>query len=356
MKALSLAVQLKVPTILWGPPGVGKTQSIYQLGKVLDLPVEVVIASIHDPTDFSGLPIPDDHHVWYAPPDWAKRLAEAGRGLLFFDELSCASPAVQAAVLRPMLEGVVGSIRLPVEVARVAAANPPEQAAGGWNLTPPLANRFCHLEWSVNAEKWVDGFLSGWPNPTIRRIPDNVGEYIDSAKALIASFIRRKPSLLFSFPKDEESQSKAWPSPRTWDFASKLLGGANSVSLDEDTTVELVAGCVGAGTAHEFWTWMKNLDLPDPEDVLKDPEGWEVPDRDDLVFTVLSSVIAYAGTKMSPKVWESAWKVVEKVVKAKRPDIAAICAKQLARHAKKGYPKPDSITSLLPILKQAGEI
>lgn len=92
MQDVALAVQLKIPMIIWGPPGTGKTSAIYQLGKALNLPTEVVIASIHDPSDFSGLPIPitgDDPHVWYAAPDWAVRLAKAGRGLLFFDEISC---------------------------------------------------------------------------------------------------------------------------------------------------------------------------------------------------------------------------------------------------------------------------
>lgn len=48
-----------------------------------------------------------------ATPDWAVRLARAGQGLLFFDELSSAPPAVQAALLRVVLERRVGNLVLP---------------------------------------------------------------------------------------------------------------------------------------------------------------------------------------------------------------------------------------------------
>jgi len=359
MQDVALAVQLKIPMIIWGPPGTGKTSAIYQLGKALNLPTEVVIASIHDPSDFSGLPIPitgDDPHVWYAAPDWAVRLAKAGRGLLFFDEISCASPSTQAALLRPVLEGVVGSLKLPDAVARVAAANPPEQAAGGWNLTPPLANRFCHKTWTVDSERWIEGILSDWPMPSIKTVPDNVEDYISSAKALVASFIRTRPSLLMSFPKDESAQAGAWPSPRSWTMAARFLGACNSIDADEDTMMNLIVGSVGSGAAQEFLTWQKNLDLPQPKDVLNDPKGFPFPDRDDKVFAVISSAMAYAASHMTPTLWEKAWLVIERTVNEKRADIAAVCAKQIAKSAKKGYPLPSQMRSLAPILKTIGEL
>jgi hypothetical protein len=46
-----------------------------------------VIASVHEPSDFSGLPVlgpdPEGQGVTMAPPDWAVRLRRAGDGLLF---------------------------------------------------------------------------------------------------------------------------------------------------------------------------------------------------------------------------------------------------------------------------------
>ena len=134
LEALALAVTANQPVLLWGEPGIGKSAGLEQLAAGLGLPLETVIASVHEPSDFAGLPIVGDDPattgVPMAPPDWAVRLTRAGQGLLFFDELSSAPPAVQAALLRVVLERRVGSLVLPDAVRIVAAANPPSSAAG----------------------------------------------------------------------------------------------------------------------------------------------------------------------------------------------------------------------------------
>ncbi|WP_262402829.1 AAA family ATPase [Actinomadura sp. CNU-125] len=116
LEALTLAVAADLPVLLWGEPGIGKTAALTQLAASLDLPLTTVIASVHEPTDFSGLPILGDdaatQGVPMAPPQWAVDLVRAGRGLLFLDELSTATPAVQAALLRVVLERRVGALRL----------------------------------------------------------------------------------------------------------------------------------------------------------------------------------------------------------------------------------------------------
>src|SRR5687767_7598900 len=100
-EALALTVSANLPVLLWGEPGIGKSATLAQLADGLGLPLETVIASVHEPSDFSGLPVVGDDPardgVPMAPPDWAVRVARVGRGLLFFDELSSAPPAVQAA-------------------------------------------------------------------------------------------------------------------------------------------------------------------------------------------------------------------------------------------------------------------
>src|SRR5919206_4227820 len=144
--ALAIAVAARVPVLLWGAPGTGKTSVVRALAEAAGWPCETVIASIREPADFAGLPIvtgsvhADDVAVAFAPPAWARRLRSAERGLLFFDEISTAPPAVQAALLRVVLERTVGDLALPAGVAVVAAANPPEQAAGGGGLSPPPAH------------------------------------------------------------------------------------------------------------------------------------------------------------------------------------------------------------------------
>src|SRR5690348_15913167 len=60
LEALTLAVAADLPVLLWGEPGIGKTAALTQLAETLDLPLTTVIASVHEPSDFSGLPVLGD--------------------------------------------------------------------------------------------------------------------------------------------------------------------------------------------------------------------------------------------------------------------------------------------------------
>ncbi|MGI9951410.1 MoxR family ATPase [Moorellaceae bacterium AZ2] len=353
--ALAIATQAGVPVLLWGPPGVGKTASITALAETLDLPLEVVIASIHEPSDFSGLPVIREDGVRMEAPAWARRLAQAGKGILFLDEISTAPPAVQTALLRVVLDRVVGDLPLPPGVAVVAAANPPEQAAGGWDLSAPLANRFCHLIWTLDTGTWINGMIQGWPNPVIPRLPSGWQDAIPTARILVASFIRHRPHLLLQLPQSEEQAGKAWPSPRSWDMAARLLAACDAAQVGEDVAAPLVCGCVGEGVGLEFISWRRALDLPDPEEVLQNPSNFRVPERGDQAFAVLAAVVSAAVRNLTPERWLAAWAVLARAVDQGVKDIAAAAAQALAKARKPGLPLPQKdIRGFLPLLQKGG--
>jgi len=355
MRTLAIAVQARVPVLIWGPPGAGKTATITAVAEALELPLEVIIASIREPSDFAGLPVVREDGVRMEPPAWAKRLAQAGKGILFLDEISTAPPAVQAALLRVVLDRVVGDLPLPPSVAVVAAANPPEQAAGGWDLSAPLANRFCHLTWEVNPQAWVDGMLRGWPVPAIPRLPDGWEAGIPAARALVASFIRYRPSLLLQVPQSEEQAGRAWPSPRTWDMAARLLAAAEAAQAESDVVAALVNGCVGEGAGLEFLAWRQALDLPDPEEILADPNKFRMPERGDLAFAALAAVVSAALSNLTRERWLAAWAVLARAAEKGAKDIAAAAAKALAAAKKPDLPLPQKeLREFIPLLQKGG--
>ena len=352
---LSIALQAGTPVLAWGPPGTGKTSAITAIADALSLPCEVVLASIREPADFSGLPVIRDDGVRMEAPSWARRLAEAGKGILFLDEISTAPPAVQAALLRVVLDRVVGDLPLPAGVAVVAAANPPEQAAGGWDLSPPLANRFCHLSWSLDTQAWIDGMIQGFPVPSVPRLPDNWETGIPASRTLVAAFIRHRPHLLLQVPQSEDQAGKAWPSPRSWDMASRLLAACDAAQAGEDVAASLVAGCVGEGPGLEFLSWRRNLDLPDPEEVLAHPDRFQVPERGDQTFAVLTAVVSAAVSNLTKDRWLAAWQVLARAAEQGAKDIAAASAKALARARKPGLPLPQKeLQGFIPLLKEGG--
>jgi hypothetical protein len=357
VEALALAVWLKKPVLLWGGPGTGKTAVVQGIGRALGQRVETVIASLREPADFAGLPVvAADGSVRLAAPSWAARLASDNSGILFLDEVTTAPPSVQAALLRVVLERVVGDLALPPGVAVVAAANPPELATGGWDLAAPLANRFCHLDWPVDANRYVESLVAGWPLPDVHAAESSPPPHAVARLAgPLAGFLRSRPGLIHAVPTEATTAGRAWPSPRSWDMARDLWAAAEHVGAGDDVVLALIAGCVGPGPARELLTWVQEADLPDPEDVLADPARFRLPERGDRQFAVLSAVTAAVAANPTVERWEAAFVVIEQVVTRGAPDVAAIAARTLAEHAPAGLQTlPPAMVALAPVLANAG--
>lgn len=356
-EALALAVAARAPVLIWGAPGTGKTSAVRQLAERAGLPCETVIASIREPSDFAGLPVVSRQdgraQVEFAPPLWARRLAGAGVGLVFFDEISTAPPAVQAALLRVVLERTVGDLVLPEGVAVVAAANPPEQAAGGWELSAPLANRFCHLDWAPAGRAIADGLAGGWPAPEVPALGDGWEKRVPVVRSWVGGFLRVRPDLAVSVPDDAANAGRAWPSPRTWDMAALLIAASEEAGSDELVRSLLVRGAVGHGPGIEMLTWLAEADLPDPEVVLADPSSLLLPERGDRAYAALSSVAAAVSQAPTVERWLRGWEVFGKAAESAL-DVAAAASRALVRCRPPGAPVPPEVSLFMPLLRDAG--
>ncbi|RKN47009.1 AAA family ATPase [Streptomyces hoynatensis] len=355
LAALALAVAADLPVLLWGEPGIGKTAALTQLAAALDLPLTTVIASVHEPSDFSGLPIvgddPAERGVPMAPPDWAVRLARAGRGLLFLDELSTAPPAVQAALLRLVLERRVGALRLPPGIRIVAAANPRASAADGWELSPPLANRFVHLTWTHDNEVVVRGLGGTWPVATLPRLErQRLPQAVDFARRAVCGFLAARPGLVHRLPGNEARRGGPWPSPRSWEMTLRLLAFATAADTSREVLSLLVRGAVGDGPGLELLAALDRMDLPDPEVLLADPAGAQLPERGDLRQAVLDAVVAAVRRRPDRSRWDAAWALLVRAVETGAPDLVVVPATTLASLRREDWDVPASIERLAGVV------
>ncbi|MEW2138825.1 MoxR family ATPase [Streptomyces sp. NPDC005409] len=351
LEALTLAVAADLPVLLWGEPGIGKTAALTQLAATLELPLTTVIASVHEPSDFSGLPIvgddPAEQGVPMAPPDWAVRLVKAGRGLLFLDELSTAPPAVQAALLRLVLERRIGALQLPPGVRIVAAANPRSSAADGWELSPPLANRFVHLQWTHDHEVVVRGLGGTWPVATLPRLdPGKLPAAVDFARRAVCGLLAARPALVHRLPANEARRGGAWPSPRSWDMTVCLIAFATAAGSSREVLSSLVRGTVGDGPGLELLASMDRMDLPDPEVLLADPSAAVLPERGDLRQAVLDGVVAAVRARPEKARWDAAWAVLVRALETGAPDLVVVPATTLASLRRQDWDVPASIERL----------
>jgi hypothetical protein len=354
LDALAVAVLADCPVLLWGSPGTGKTSAVLGLASALGWPVEVVVGSLREPSDFAGLPVVTGQDVRFAPPAWARRLAGGGPGLLFLDELTTAPPAVQAAMLRVVLERHVGDLALPAAVRVVAAANPPEQAADGWDLSAPMANRLVHLDWTVDASTVAAGLATGFPTPdTLLSRPPATPEQDLTSRSAVAAFLSVRPALVLQVPSSSADAGRAWPSPRSWETVARLLAGCAASGAGPDVRSLLVRGAVGDGPGLELLSWLGNLDLPDPAAALADPDAFVLPERGDRAYAALTAVASYAVVQGDLASWDAAWRLVGRAAQ-QAPDLAVLAARLLARRRPDGARLPEGLGALHPVLSAAG--
>src|SRR4051812_30960268 len=200
-RALAALVPTGRPTYLWGPPGCGKSSIVRQAAAVMGLDLVDVRATLLDPVDLRGLPRLDGDTAVWLPPAFLPR---GGPGLLFLDELAQAAPLVQAACLQLTLDRKIGEYELPAGWSVVAASNRQEDRAGTHRLISPLLNRFVHLDLDVSNEEWQQWAVANTVAPAVR------------------SFLQYRPGLLFQF--DPAANPRSFPTPRSWQFVSDVLG------------------------------------------------------------------------------------------------------------------------------------
>lgn len=320
----------RVPVLLKSDPGMGKSSLMRGIAALDGVPCETVLGSIREPADIAGLPVVgDDGQVRLSPPAWAARLQAAGTGYLNLDELTTVPPSVQAALLTVALERVVGDTPLPDDVRVVAGANPPDRAADGYDLAPPLANRFCHVDFSPSPDEWLDGMAVGWSAPPPSRAVSADESRCEVVKAQILGFVRTRPNLLHRFPDDAASTGGPWPSRRSWAMLVQALAHVR----EDDTAARqaLTFGLIGEGVGVEFLTWCVQADLPDPSEVTADPSIMDWTDRPDRVWAVLTGVVSLASSRGTQAAWTAAWGPLVAAAEAGAADVAAAAARPLGR-------------------------
>ena len=258
-------IESKIPTFLWGAPGIGKSSIIKQISHDMDIECIDLRLSLMDPTDLKGIPFyeKESHTALWAPPSFLPR---EGKGILFLDELNSAAPAVQASAYQLILDRKVGEYTLPDGWAIVAAGNREGDRGVVYRLPSPLANRFVHIEMEVSVEDWRE-----W---AIKRGVDS----------RIVAYIGFKNDALFTF--DPTANERSFATPRSWEAVHTVLQS----TLPNALLLEAIAGAVGKENGVDFLGFCKvMLLLPDIEAILRGEDS-EYP-RDISALYALSSAL-----------------------------------------------------------------
>jgi hypothetical protein len=260
------------PVMLWGPPGVGKSQIIAGIARQRGVPLIDLRLSQMEPTDLRGIPFRNNENVeWSIPAMLPDAQRHGPAGILFLDEINAAPPTVSAAAYQLILDRRLGEYMIPEGWAIFAAGNRQGDRGVTYAMPAPLANRFTHYDVEANLDDWINWAL-------------NAG--ID---ARILGFLRFRPDLLFSY--DAAHNPVAFPSPRSWEYAHRAL---QKFGDRPDLLSDALQACVGQSCGVELKAFIDNLEnLPDIDGIL-DGSVTEVPKGIDLQYGVAAALVRRA--------------------------------------------------------------
>ena len=323
------------PFLLEGEPGTAKTSFIAQVAECMDLMDQTMYLSTHQPEDLSGIPVMRDGKgtlVNFMPQ--IDRLCAVGSGVLNLDELTTARESTQNAAMNLVLERTIAGEHMPPRIRVVAAANPPEQAAGARDLAPPAANRFLHFaSRHPTLEQWIE-FESR------KSLPDGValpaykeernlctaleGEqivktnwaYAHSKQVRLAKvFHEATADVLQKLPPiGSPDRGHAWASARSWSMGLATMATADALAHGE-CALDLLTAAVGLEISTLYAEWLAKCDLPHPDDVLSDK--WH-PDRlrIDIAAVAYNTAALYVlntkDTKLKHQLAKQLWGALKK--------------------------------------------
>lgn len=305
--------------MLLGPPGTGKTETIYALARQLGAMFYSFKPGAKGEGGVGAVPKPratrdgKGEVITYPPPDWVEAMnfdSDDRIGIVAVDEFTTADGRMQGAMLGGVQEKEWGSTHLRGRIRVIGMGNEVIDTPGGWDPAPSVANRFCWIPWPVmDALEYGDMLLRdfkpvGDPKPIdARAIEDRVMEQWPAAWVSNASAVRaylRRIDKVHDQPGDDDPQRhRAWMSQRSLRSLTCALCAADIHGLNGEETAVMARGYVGEGAAREILEHRRTMALVDPYEFLDGKAKFvHDPMRVDVTLTLLYATGAVLSAKV----------------------------------------------------------
>ncbi|WP_027483126.1 AAA family ATPase [Deinococcus pimensis] len=288
LKDLLISMGTTQTIMIWGPPGVGKSQLIEAFAQELGMPVSILLGSQMSPEDLA-VPLidPVTYTTRMCPP---ATLMRPEASVVFIDELNGAEPDVMRAFFPLINERRIGQHRFPEGTVVVCAGNPTAHNSVARPVPAPLMNRMYHVQLKVSSTRgWLAWAAEQGLHPLVRDFVADTG-----LKSLIGP------------PGDDDQLSTT---PRGWEIASRALYGWQVDRMPDAGSPEharrvqgIVAGAVARREAEEFGAWLtrrsRGLSL---QAVLRGEQDLPDPDKERALVAHLVSLLRSRLTHELPR-------------------------------------------------------
>lgn len=226
--------------VVRGPHGIGKSQSVYQLGEKLGMKVIERRLSQMTEGDMMGLPFLVDGATKFAPPDWIFEAVD-NAVILFLDEINRASGEVQQAAFQLVGMHEINGIKLHPQTRVITAINVGSDYQVN-EMDPAFLNRFFVIDLTPTAEEWIE-----WARKTIH--------------PLVVDFIHENRGHLEHTKEIEPDE--VYPSRRSWHKVHQAFEASKLYDSDEirgQLGYQIVMGYCGKAAAGAFRKFAQNYE------------------------------------------------------------------------------------------------
>jgi len=274
-KAIHVCLAANRSLLLWGSPGVGKSNIVDQYAKANDYELVDLRLSQLDPVDLRGCPKIDLEAMLtrWAPPDF---LPQGGRGIIFLDEITSAAQATQAAAYQLVFDRRLGNYVVPPEWRIIGASNRMTDRAIVNQMATPLRNRFTSIDVDTHADDWCRWAMRN-------DIADEVIGFIRFRPEMLNEFEPRAPSPSETQRMTAVRESRSFGTQRSW----HALSDEFKVGIPKEIEAEMYTGNVGTVCSAEFHAYMTNLrNMPNLDVILLNPGNARVPTEPSAKYAV----------------------------------------------------------------------
>lgn len=255
-KALPILMKVKLPAMLVGTHGVGKTQGVKQFAKENGYLIKIVNLGCEDVGDLKGLPefVEDDNGnitaTAFMKPDWAEEMLNFchahpdKKAILFLDEFNRAKRDLIQASFPLLTEYRLNQVVFPDNFYVMAAINPDTEDYTTLDISDKaLMDRFCHIKITSSYENFIAyGKTKGFHKSVL-------------------NFISAHPGMLRANTKEFQLKYVE-PSDRSWEKASQLIELLDKKEVEESIFNELLAGLLGLEASTAYMAWKKTNEKP----------------------------------------------------------------------------------------------
>jgi len=198
------------------------------------------------------------------------------RGFLFLDEFGQGQQDVKAAAAELLLNKKLGKWELPAGWSVIAASNRVSDRSGVTKSLDFVINRRMQIEITDDLQSWEDWAFKAGIDP------------------LFISFANQNPNIVFS--EGVPDKQGPWCTPRSLVLLFKTLNQMlddNGKIRTDAIAVELAGGMIGQAASAQLFAHIRlGHEMPDLEEIIKNPTKTKVPQKPDAGILITYNLAA----------------------------------------------------------------